>query len=287
MSFFQLVFLAVVQGVTEWLPISSSGHLILVPELFGWPDQGPLVDAMAHLGTLAALLVYFNKEAASLVRGAFHVTLGKEVEGRRVRLTEDSKLLLLIALATPPGLVLGLFYAFTDLKDVLRNPAIIVFSLSGFGVLLWIADTVGKRVKTLADMTWTNAALIGLAQALAFIPGTSRSGITMTMARLLGFERRDAARFGMLAGVPLFLMSGAYATLTVALEGAYAVAPDGSLIEISLMQAMTVLVFAFFAGWAAIWLLMNVVVRIGFLPFVIYRLGLAGFLAWVVFFSGG
>ncbi|MGD2131583.1 MAG: undecaprenyl-diphosphate phosphatase [Maricaulaceae bacterium] len=286
MTLFQLIVLAIVQGVTEWLPISSSGHLILVPELFNWPDQGPLVDAMAHLGTLAALLVYFNKDAVSLVRGAFDVVLGKEVEGERVRITQDSKLLLLIALATPPGLFMGLLYAFTDFSDLVRDPRIIVFSLSGFGLALWAADTVGKRVKDFSQISWRDAALIGLAQALAFIPGTSRSGITMTMARLLGFERRDAARFGMLAGVPLFLMSGAYATLTVALEGAHAVAPDGTLIEITLMQAMTVLVFAFFAGWAAIWLLMNVVVRIGFLPFVIYRLGLAAFLAWVLFGPG-
>lgn len=280
MTFFQLVVLAVVQGVTEWLPISSSGHLILVPEFLGWPDQGPLVDAMAHMGTLAALLTYFYKDTLRLARGAFDVVFGRVVDGVRRRLTEDSKLLLLIALATPPGLVLGLIYAFTDFKELVRNPMIIVFSLSGFGLLLGLSDYLGKRVKRLEDLGWKDAALIGLAQALAFIPGTSRSGITMTMARILGFERADAARFGMLAGVPLFIMSGAYATLRVATEGAVAAARDGTLIPVSLGQASVVLVFAFFAGWAAIWLLMNVVVRIGFLPFVIYRLGLAAFLFW-------
>lgn len=280
MSFFQLVALAIVQGITEWLPVSSSGHLILVPTLLGWPDQGPLVDAMAHMGTLAALLVYFRKDTVRLVRGAFDVVLGREIDGVRKRITPDSKLLLLIAIATPPGLVLGLIYAFTDFKEIIRNPMIIVFSLSGFGLLLGLSDHLGKRIKSVKDMTWRDGALVGLAQALAFIPGTSRSGITMTMARALGYTRAEAARFGMLAGVPLFLMSGAYATLRVATEGAMAVAADGTLIPISLAQAFTVVVFSFFAGWAAIWLLMNVVVRIGFLPFVIYRLCLAAFLFW-------
>jgi undecaprenyl-diphosphatase len=279
-SFFQLIVLAVVQGFTEWLPISSSGHLILVPELFGWPDQGPLIDAMAHLGTLGALLVYFNRETVRIVRGGFDLLLGKQIDGVRKRITPDSTLTLMIALATPPGLVMGLLYAFAGLGELVRSPYVIVVTLAGFGVALGLADHLGKRVKTLDTLSWRDAGLIGLAQALAFIPGTSRSGITMTMARALGVERADAARFGMLAGVPLFLMSGAYATLEVATEGAFAIAPDGTVIPISLAQALVVMAFAFIAGWAAIWVLMNVVIRIGFLPFVIYRLGLAAFLFW-------
>lgn len=280
MTFFQLFVLAVVQGFTEWLPISSSGHLILVPEILGWPDQGPLVDAMAHLGTLGALLVYFNKEARRIVVGAFDLLLGREIDGVRKRITPDSKLTLLIALATPPGLVMGLLYAFAGLGELVRSPYVIVFTLAGFGIALGLADHFGKRVKTLETLTWRDGILIGLAQALAFIPGTSRSGVTMTMARAIGVERADAARFGMLAGVPLFLMSGAYATLEVATHGAYATAADGTLIAIGLSQALTVVAFSFVAGWAAIWVLMNVVVRIGFLPFVVYRLGLAAFLLW-------
>lgn len=282
MSFFQLVVLAVVQGLTEWLPISSSGHLIFVPEVLGWPDQGPLIDAMAHMGTLAALLVYFRRETMRLARGGVDLVVGREVDGRRMRVTYDSKLALLILVATPPGFVMGLIYAFTDYGEFIRNPMIIVFTLSGFGVLLWLADYLGKRVRALDDLTWRDAALIGLAQALALVPGTSRSGITMTMARALGYERADAARFGMLAGVPLFAMSGAYATLELATKGATAVAQDGTLIPVGLGEASVVLVFSFFAGWAAIWVLMNVVVRIGFLPFLIYRLGVAGLLFWFV-----
>lgn len=282
MDIVQLIVIAIVQGVTEWLPISSSGHLILAPELMNWPQQGPLIDAMAHLGTLAALLVYFRRETGRLFQGSFDLLLGREIDGVRRRLTPDSKLALLIALATPPGLVLGLAYVFTDLDDLLRQPIVIVYALAGFGLMLWIADTLGKRERGFDDMTWRDAALIGLAQALAFIPGTSRSGVTMTAARALGYDRADAARFGMLAGVPLFIMSGAYATLQVATEGAMAVAPDGTLIPVSLWQAFVVVAFAFIAGWAAIWLLMNVVVRIGFLPFVLYRLALAAFVYWWV-----
>ncbi len=283
MTAFHLIFIAIVQGVTEWLPISSSGHLIIVPELFQWPQQGPLIDAMAHLGTLAALLVYFRKETGRLFQGSLDLVFGREIDGERRRLTADSKLALLIALATPPGLVLGILYVTTDLDEMLRQPAVIVFTLAGFGVLLLVADMLGKREFRFDEMSWRDAALIGLAQALAFIPGTSRSGITMTAARALGYDRPDAARFGMLAGVPLFIMSGAYATLQVATEGAMAIAPDGTLIPVSLSQALIVVFFAFIAGWAAIWLLMNVVVRIGFLPFVIYRLALAGVLYWWVF----
>jgi undecaprenyl-diphosphatase len=281
-SFFQLIVLAVVQGFTEWLPISSSGHLILVPLVLGWPDQGPLIDAMAHLGTLGALLVYFHRETVRIVRGGFDLLLGKEIDGARKRITPDSKLTLMIALATPPGLVMGLLYAFAGLGELVRSPYVIIVTLASFGIALGIADHFGKREKSLDTLTWRDAALIGLAQACAFIPGTSRSGVTMTMARALGVERADAARFGMLAGVPLFLMSGAYATFEVATEGAFAIAPDGTLIEVGLSQALVVMAFAFLAGWAAIWVLMNVVVRIGFLPFVIYRLGLAGFILWWV-----
>lgn len=287
MTLFQLILIAIVQGVTEWLPISSSGHLILVPELLGWPQQGALIDAMAHLGTLAALLVYFRKETVRLLRGSIDLVIGRDVDGVRKRLTYDSKLALLILLATPPGFVLGLLYVTTDLDDLLRRPIVIVFSLAGFGVLLWLADHLGKRVKDFDAFSWRDAALIGLAQALAFIPGTSRSGVTMTAARALGYERADAARFGMLAGVPLFLMSGAYATLEVATQGAMATAPDGTLIPVGLGSALIVVAFSFLAGWAAIWLLMNVVVRIGFLPFVIYRLALAGFVFWFLVGGGG
>ncbi len=280
MTLFQLILLAVIQGITEWLPISSSGHLIWVPDVLGMPDQGPLVDAMAHLGTAGALVAYFHRDVVRLVRGGFDVVLGRDVDGVRTRVTPDAKLFLFIALATPPGLAFGITFAMTDLKEILRNPAIIVGTLAGFGILLGVADLVGKRDRRLDVMRWQDAAIVGLAQALAFIPGTSRSGITMTAGRFLGFERDEAARFGMLAGLPLFIAAGGYATLQLMTHGANAVAADGALIPVTAADALVVLAFSFVAGWAAIWFLMKFVVRIGFLPFVIYRLAIAAFLLW-------
>ena len=183
MTIEQIIVLAVVQGITEFLPISSSGHLILVPQIMHWQDQGLVVDVMTHLGTLLAVLIYFWRDVARLIKGALELLKG--------RVTPDGKLAIYIVLATIPAVAFGIFlkeYGFTDLE---RNVAVVAWNTILYGILMLIADMVGPQEKTIANMTLGAALLIGVAQALALIPGTSRSGVTMTAARFLGFTRPD------------------------------------------------------------------------------------------------
>ncbi len=266
----QLIFLALIQGATEWLPVSSSAHLIVLPRLMGMADQGPLIDAMAHLGSLGAVLAYFWRDVVRVTRGG--LDLATAPGGNRM--TVDARLFLLIALATPPGILAGVVYAMTDLKDILRNLPIIAAATIGFGILLWIADVRAPRTKTEATMTWRDAILIGLAQAIAFIPGSSRSGVTMTAARFLGFDRSESARFSMLCGVPLIAAGGAYALLELASDGdATATLSDG----------LWVAGLSFLAAYASIWGLMALLKRMSFLPFVLYRMALGAVLLLVAF----
>ena len=181
----QIIVLAVVQGITEFLPISSSGHLILVPQIMHWQDQGLVVDVMTHLGTLLAILIYFWRDVARLIKGALELLKG--------RVTPDGRLAIYIVLATIPAVAFGIFlkeYGFTDLE---RNVAVVAWNTILYGILMLIADMVGPQEKTIANMTLGSALLIGVAQALALIPGTSRSGVTMTAARFLGYTRPDSA----------------------------------------------------------------------------------------------
>ena len=271
MSLLQLVVLALVQGLTEWLPISSSAHLILLPALTELPDQGPLIDAMAHLGSLGAVIVYFWKDILRIGQGGLDLALGRD----GVRMTPEAKLFLLIAIATPPGLVAGVIYALTDLSETLRSPTVIAAATIGFGALLWAADALRPHEKAVEHMTLKAALFVGLAQALAFIPGTSRSGITMTAARALGFARDEAARFGMLVGVPLIAASGAFAFLELATgDHPGAIADDGTLIAVTAFDGAIVAVLSFLAAWASIAVLMALVKRMSFLPFVLYRFAL-------------
>ncbi|MCG8443396.1 MAG: undecaprenyl-diphosphate phosphatase [Caulobacterales bacterium] len=279
MTWFQLVLLSIIQGATEWLPISSSAHLILLPALTDLPDQGPLIDAMAHLGSLGAVIVYFWRDIAAMFRGALDLLVGREMDGARRRMTPESKLLLLIAIATPPGILAGAVYALTDLQEVLRSPTVIAVATIVFGLALWAADALRPHEKEMRDMTFRAALIVGLAQAIAFIPGTSRSGITMTAARALGFQRDEAARFAMLVGLPLIGASGAFALLELA-SGDHpgAIADDGTLLPVTFVDGLVVAGLSFLAAWASIAFLMALVKRMSFFPFVLYRLALGGLL---------
>ena len=259
MTIEQIIVLAVVQGVTEFLPISSSGHLILVPQIMHWQDQGLVVDVMTHLGTLLAILIYFWRDVARLIKGALELLKGK--------VTPDGRLAIYIVLATIPAVAFGIFlkeYGFTDLE---RNVAVVAWNTILYGILMLIADMVGPQEKTIANMTLGNALLIGVAQALALIPGTSRSGVTMTAARFLGYTRPDSARFSFLLGIP-----------AIAGAGIFTVADALSSGEIITMDAVYCAALTFVAGLAAIAFLMALVKRISFLPFVLYRMVLGGFL---------
>ena len=261
MSLTQLILLAIVQGITEWLPISSSAHLILLPELLGSGQQGLLIDAMAHLGTLGSLLIYFRKDVGRAIKGGFElIGIGKP-DGP---MSPAARLAWFIIIATPPGIVAGLALQMApeSLQTTLRSPLTIAFTSIIFGLLLWWADVKGKRTRTQSDMTWRDAGLIGLSQMLPFIPGVSRSGITMTTARMLGFERTEAARFAMLVGAPLIAGVGLYAFYGLATGD-----PAGA----SLKDGLIVAALSFVTGYVSIWGLMSLLKRMSFLPFVIYR----------------
>ena len=259
MSLEQIFVLAIVQGLTEFLPVSSSGHLILIPALTGWPDQGIVTDVMVHVGSLFAVIVYFWRDVLMLLRGT-----GELVRGRN---TDASRMALYIALATIPALAVGALLKFSGLLDSIRGVQIVAWNAVIFGILLWIADVVGKRTKVMENMTLSPALVIGCAQAMALIPGTSRSGITMTAARFLGFERAEAARFSFLLGIPAIAAAGSFTALEVIQLG------EGIPRDALLAAALT-----FFAALAAIALLMALVKRIGFFIFMVYRLLLAAVL---------
>jgi undecaprenyl-diphosphatase len=259
MTIEQIIVLAVVQGVTEFLPISSSGHLILVPQLMHWQDQGLVVDVMTHIGTLLAILIYFWRDVWRISRGALELLKG--------RVTDDGKLAIYISLATIPAVAFGVFlkeYGFADLE---RNVAVVAWNTILYGLLMLIADRVGPQEKTIANMTLSNALVIGVAQALALIPGTSRSGVTMTAGRFLGYKRSDCARFSFLLGIPAIAGAGIFTVADALTSG------ESITIDAVYCAALT-----FVAGLAAIAFLMAVLKRTSFLPFVLYRMALGGFL---------
>lgn len=259
MTIEQIIVLALVQGITEFLPISSSGHLILIPQLMHWPDQGQLTDVLTHLGTLLAILIYFWRDVWHITVGALELFKGK--------VTTEGRLAIYIVLATIPAVAFGFVlkkFGYTDLE---RNVAIVAWNTILYGILMLIADMVGPQERTVQDMTLGSALIIGVAQALALIPGTSRSGVTMTAARFLGFTRPDAARFSFLLGIPA--TAGAIVfSIGDALESGGKITQDQII-----CAALT-----FVAGILAIAFLMNLIRRISFLPFVLYRMVLGGFL---------
>jgi undecaprenyl-diphosphatase len=263
----QIIVLAVVQGITEFLPISSSGHLILIPFLTGWPDQGQFTDVMTHLGTLLAVLIYFWRDVWHLILGTLNLFRGK--------ITHDGKLALYILAGTIPAVLFGYTLKKLNVPDLERNVTVVAWNTVIYGVLMLVADTVGKQEKTINDVTLKSAFLIGCAQALALIPGTSRSGVTMTAARFLNFTRSDAARFSFLLGIPA-------TAAAIALTLGDAVKSGCHITSDELLAAG----FTFIAGILAIAFLMGLLRRISFLPFVLYRMALGGFLLVLVYGYG-
>ena len=265
MTWLQIVVLAIVQGLSEFLPISSSGHLVLVPTFFGWSDQGLSFDVAVHFGSLLAVCGFFRRDIAALLRGT------AQLATFNLQSTE-SKLALGLALGTIPAAVAGLTLA-GWIEANLRDPKVIVFTLSGYGVLMLLADRFGSRDRNISDVRLRDAFLVGCAQALALVPGTSRSGVTITAGRLLGFARQDAARFSFLLSVPVILLASAYKGLELVLGDApVAWAELGVAVLVSAVVA-----------YLSIEFFMRFVSRIGLLPFALYRLVLAGVIVYVLF----
>lgn len=265
MLFWQIIVLAVVQGLTEFLPISSSAHLILVPVLTGWPDQGLAFDVVVHLGTLTAVVWYFRKDVTQLSVDWTQSCLKKETVG-------ESRLAWMVILGTIPVAVIGLLlHDFVD--HSLRSPIVIAWATIGFGLLLGLADFVGKNKNTKSEykLSWKNAATIAFSQVLALIPGTSRSGITMTAGLFTGLTRQAAARFSFLLSIPVILMAGSYKTLKLIQEG-----NGADWFSIGLGYALSAL-----SAYVCIHYFMKMLERIGMTPFVIYRVAQGIILLWL------
>lgn len=263
MTLIQIIVLSLIQGLTEFLPVSSSAHLILGSKVFSWPDQGLVFDVATHLGTLLAVLVYFRKDLWNMLTPWFSAGKGNE-ESRKLGLT-------LIVASIPAIVAGGLLHGWVE--AALRDVRVIAFSTIGFGLLLWWADARFARSKQLADMNMKSGVLIGLAQMLALVPGTSRSGITMTMGRMLGFNADTAARFSFLLSIPIIAAAGAYGVLRMLMH-------DTSIDWFQFGLAITL---SAFAGWLCIAAFLALLQRVGLLPFVIYRLALGMALLWLTF----
>ncbi|GMN03438.1 undecaprenyl-diphosphate phosphatase [Erythrobacter sp. MTPC3] len=283
MTFIQLLIIAVVQGITEFLPISSSGHLILIPTFTDFPDQGPLIDVAVHVGSLLAIIVYFLKDVLVLARGGF-ASIG--IGTRNPNAPAERRLFWWIVLGTIPAVAFGLAIklgAFNsiaetmfnitvvddDLMSSIRFTDLIAFNLIVYGILLGIADWVGKEVKSFEDMSWRDGLIVGIAQALAIIPGTSRSGVTMTAARFLGYKRVEAARFSFLLSIPAVAGAGVLIVPEIFEAGA-----------VLALDALIAGVLTFIAAFATMAFLMNFLKRASMMVFVVYRIAMGCALLW-------
>ncbi|MDY6979651.1 MAG: undecaprenyl-diphosphate phosphatase [Pseudomonadota bacterium] len=262
MLLIQIIILAILQGLTEFLPISSSAHLILVPQLSDWPDQGLAFDVAVHVGTLAAVVWYFRLEVIAMARD-----WGSSCARRQQ--TGESRLAWAVILGSIPLALFGLLLH--DLvESTWRSPLVIAWATIGFGLLLWLADAIGRRVRDEHRLGWKDVLVIGLAQAVALVPGTSRSGITMTAGLLMGLTRTAAARFSFLLSIPAILMAGTYKTLKLIEQGSVEWLP---LVLGAVISALT--------AYLCIHWFLKLLDRIGMLPFVIYRLVLGAGLLYV------
>lgn len=259
--------MAALQGVTEWLPISSSAHLLIAADYFGLVGRDEiLVNAMAHVGTLFSLLAYFWKDVSRAIMGGFELIVAPF---RKAKLSSGARLALHILAATPFALLAGVALTLMpdSLRDTLRSPYTIAASTIVFGAALLWADVKGGSARTEEDMTIRHALIIGATQAIAaLIPGTSRSGITMTAARAFGYARTEAARFSMLIGAPILAAGGIFAFMELA--------NAETIGALTLNDGLIIAALSFITGFFSIWGLMALLKRMSFLPFVLYRFAL-------------
>jgi undecaprenyl-diphosphatase len=254
----QAVALGVIQGLSEFLPISSSAHLTLAPWLFGWEDPGLAFDVALHFGTLLAVLWYFRMEWLQLIKAAFGIITTGRIE------TPEKRRVVYLIIATIPGAIGGLMLQ-SRAEAAFRSPEVIAIALIVMGILLWAVDKAVDQRRVLGEMRWVDSLLIGLSQVIALIPGVSRSGSTITTARGLRFDRESAAEFSFLMSMPIIAAA-------VVLEGPKALHQGGLTNEL-----MSGVVAAAISGWLAISILMRYVSRHSYGIFAFYRvlLGLA------------
>jgi undecaprenyl-diphosphatase len=265
MTIFEIIILAIIQGITEFLPISSSGHLILPSILLGWKNQGLAFDVAVHVGSLLAVMVYFRDDIGRML-------VAWSTKGFTRQQNNDSKLAWWIIIATLPAVVFG--YAFKPLiTEYARSALVIAITTIGFGLLLWYADKRATLSKNITQITWKSAIIIGFSQVLAMIPGTSRSGITMTAGLMLGLDRESSARFSFLLSIPTILGAGILVTWDL-------VKADEAVDWLAMGLGAA---FSFVSAYACIYLFLAWISRLGMTPFVIYRLLLGVVLLAFVF----
>jgi undecaprenyl-diphosphatase len=257
-----ILILALVQGITEFLPISSSAHLILMPHLLGFSDQGLAFDVAVHIGSLLAVITYFRRELLTMA-GDFLGSLGAPE-----RATENSRMVWLLLLGTLPIVVVGGLMKAVVETD-LRSASVIAAATIIFGLLLFWVDIRGRKEKSEFSLSWKGAFLIGLFQTLAIIPGTSRSGITITAGLLLGLTREAASRFSFLLAIPTILLSGGLVTLDLFQS------PDA----VNWSELLLGAALSFIAAYLCIHFFLRLIEKSGMLPYVIYRLILGAVIA--------
>jgi len=266
LSLLHILLVAIIQGITEFLPVSSSAHLILLPNLTGLDDQGLAIDVAVHVGTLFAVLLYFWQDVRLAISGIPRLLRGR-ID------TPGAKLALLLGVATVPVVIAGFILKVTGLSNDLRSIAVIGWTMIIFGIVLYWADQTGPETKSSTDWTIRDSVVMGLWQAVALIPGTSRSGITITASRFLGYTRQDGAKLAMLMSIPTIIASGV-------LLGVDVVASDNRQVTYEVMMAAS---FAFIAALFALTLMMRLLKSVSFTPYVIYRVVLGIILLWIAY----
>jgi undecaprenyl-diphosphatase len=267
MSLFFLFILAVVQGITEFLPISSSAHLALIHEFGGVTPDDIALDIAVHLGSIAAVILYLREEAFQAFRGLLRM--------HKWQSSRDGRMALCLVIATIPAVVVGAIIALAGWADALRDIRVIGWTMILFGMALWLVHRVAPEARQQADWTIGSAITLGLWQAVSLIPGVSRSGITMTAARSMGYERHVAARISMLMSIPITLATGAL----LAKDVAGAEAGSGLILSAAIAAAL-----AFGAAYLALTLMMRFLARVSFTPYVIYRVVLGVVLLAIAYF---
>lgn len=262
MDWLQVIVLAVVQGLTEFLPISSSAHLILVPVLTEWQDQGLVFDVALHLGSLTAVVVYFRHEVWGMVASSLAALRGRGVD-------REATLALWVVLATLPVCAVG-FVLHDVIEGYMRSTMIIGVSLIGFGILLGYADWKQRGTRSEHALTLKDVLIIGVAQALALIPGTSRSGITITAALMVGMNREAAARFSFLLSIPVIVLAGGLETVGLIQQ------PQAIDVSVLMLGAL----LSGISAYVCIHFFLRVIKRIGMQPFVLYRVIFGAWLLW-------
>ncbi len=267
MSLLYFLFLAAIQGITEFLPVSSSAHLALAPKLLGVQDQGYQIDLAVHFGTLFAVMIYFHQETRLLVTGALdHLKLRFD--------TANARFFRLLAIATIPVVLFGVLLTQLSWYEVIRaNPKIIATTMIGFGIILYLADKKFAQTRKMPDWRFKDAVIMGVWQAIALIPGVSRSGATVTASRLLGFERHDGAKIAMLMSIPTILAATAYSVISGV--------SDGTLSSEIGQNAVIAAAASFVAAVIALSLMMKFLKSASYTPYVIYRILLGIILLYI------